>query len=124
MEAAEARIHKASTGAVTRKVRKQWNIRGDTWVGKDPDGTLIRLSAPTLEISAITKGRPMCCAWMGEVRVRSAKAQFFPHKGEPAPFEMRYQAVRISAEMYDLVPINHAEVTAPSDEEIAKLGAL
>lgn len=114
-----AKLDQVSKIRVTQEVRKHWFIDGDTWFGKLPDGSLIRLDSPVVTVLPVKAGKAFCCNWLGEATVTANRWQSHPASSSPEPFVLKYQALLESASHYTLTVSAGEDVTPLAVKEIS-----
>jgi len=112
-----------SSSQATRKVREQWLVQNGSWYGKLDDGSLVRLDSPAVTATAIKKGRPYCCKWLGEISITAERWRTEPSMDTSLPFSLTYTVLVQDSARLQFVEISGPTVTPPDPGEIAGLVA-
>jgi len=119
-----AQNDRESSAIAVRKVREQWLVRDGKWFGKLSDGTLVRLDSLRISSTAIKKGRPYCCKWLGEVTISSGHWWTTSAEDTSLPYSLTYTVLVRDSSRIDFVDTAGVAVIQPSQVEIAGLEAL
>jgi len=106
-----------------RKVRDQWLVRDGRWYGKLDDGSLVRLDSPELSTTAVKKGRPYCCRWLGEIAISAKSWRTEPAVATDLPFSLTYTVLVQDSKRIEVVEVSGPDVEPPSPDEIGALAA-
>jgi hypothetical protein len=112
-----------SRAMAVRKVRERWLVRDGKWFGKCDDGSVVRLDSPVVSATAIKKGRPYCCRWLGEVTISAARWRTGRAVEATRPFSVTYTVLVQDSSRIEVVEVSGTDVTPPSPAEIGALAA-
>ncbi len=87
-----AALDRKFSSRAAQLVRAKWLVDGSAWYGKMPDGAVVRLDSPNVEVKPLHFGRPFYTGWAGDVIVSSAIWQSRPATRPRAVFSVHYRA--------------------------------
>ena len=118
IRARNAKLDQVSKAQVYKELRTHWSVRGGAWFGKLPDGSVLRLDAPTVTVTPITDGKPFCCTWMGEVTLQANHWEHRPAPTPLRPFAMKYLALLETGGHYGVAAADGKEIVPANENEI------
>ena len=106
-----------TTEALNQVQRKYWTLRDRAWVGKLPDGTLVRLQSPHAAAAPLPSNA-FYSGWHLQLTLSSDDWRTYPAGSHEEPFQAVYAITRHSATTWD-IRVTQGPVTAPLQREDA-----
>ncbi len=97
--------------------RTYWTLRGHAWLGKLPDGEIVRLDSPRATAAPLPS-RAFYSGWHLQLTISSKDWRSYPAAPHEKPFEAVYAITRHSATSWD-IEVSGGTVTSPLDHEDA-----
>jgi hypothetical protein len=106
-----------SSEALMHIRRKYWTYRDHAWLGKLPDGTIVRLESPHATAAPLLS-RAFYSGWHLQLTISSEDWRTYPPERHENPFAAVYAITRHSATSWDIRVID-GEITSPLQKEDA-----
>ena len=103
--------------AVQRIEHTYWTIRDGVWLGKLPDGTIVRLDSPHATAAPLPS-RAFYSGWHLQLTISSDDWRTYPAASNDQPFEAVYAITRHSSTSWD-IRVSGGPVTSPLRREDA-----
>lgn len=109
-----------SAEAVNQVRRKYWTLRDGAWLGRLPDGVIVRLDAPHAAAAPLPS-RAFYSGWHLQLTISSDAWSTFPASPHDTAFEAVYAITRHSPTNWD-IRVSDGPVTSPLHrEDVARL---
>jgi hypothetical protein len=95
--------------------RTYWTLRDHAWLGKLPDGTIIRLDGPHATAAPLPS-RAFYSGWHLQLTISSEDWRTYPAGSQNGSFEAVYAITRRSATNWD-IEVSKGPVTSPLQRE-------
>jgi len=109
--------HRYTVEAVHQIERQFWTLRDHAWIGKLPDGTLVRLDAPHATTAPLPS-RDFYTGWHLQLTISSEDWRTYPASEHAEPFEAVYAITRHGPAKWD-IDVTSGPTTVPLDREDA-----
>jgi len=101
--------------AISQIEHKYWTLRDHAWLGKLPDGIIVRLDSPHA-VAAPLPSSAFYSGWHLQVTISSDDWRTYPPSSHQTPFEAVYAITRHSADSWD-IRVTEGAFTAPLHRE-------
>lgn len=118
------KVDRTFSARALHEVRRRWLIEGDSWFGKLPDGTLVRLDSPTVTAQPEHSGKPFYSGWACEVRLSAVWFKAQPPRDFGRTFAMSYRVYFRDMKRCEIGVTAGPQISRPAREEVAALAQL